>query len=72
MELLVLILGLVLGFLAACVGFLRLKIGTLKFACERDSSPYMFLELSDPDVMKISKRHYVVLKVNPDVIYSQE
>lgn len=72
MELLALILGVVLGALAACVYFRRHQIGVLRFACEKDSSPYMFLELTDPDVMKIAKKKRVVLKVNSDIVVSHK
>lgn len=73
MGVLIFILGLTVGFLAACWAFTKKLAGTIKFACDGiDNTPYLFLELSEMNPTQISAHGYVLFKVDPNVVYSHE
>lgn len=65
-------LGFVVGFVAACIGVLGLKIGTLRIdRSDPSDNPYMFLEITK-GVGDISNRKYVLLDVQNANYISQE
>lgn len=65
-------LGFIVGFISACIGVLRLKIGTLRIdRSDPSDEPYMFLEVSK-NVGDISGRKMVLLDVRNENYISQE
>lgn len=72
MVVLMTIIGFGIGFISACIGVLRLKIGTLKIdRSDPTEPPYMFLEISK-GVGDVSNRKYVLLDVRNENYISQE
>lgn len=66
------ILSFAIGYICACIGVLRLNIGTLRIdRSDPNEAPYMFLEVTK-GVGDISSRKYVMLEVSNENYISQE
>lgn len=72
MGMLLFMIGCLVGGMATAIGCYRLLIGTLRIARDADGEQYLFLELSDSKINKINNKKYVVLKVDPEVKFSQK
>ena len=69
-----LIIGFAIGFVCACLGVLRLKVGTLQIdRSDPTEPPYPFLRISkDSSIEELSRRKYVLLEVKNENFISQE
>lgn len=69
-----LIIGFAIGFVAACLGVLRLKVGVLQIdRSDPTDPPYPFLRISkDNSIEELSKRKFVLLEVRNENFISQE
>lgn len=64
--------GFVLGFIAACLGVLRLKAGVLQIdRSDPDDAPYPFLR-SDMPIEELSRRKVILLDVKNENFVSQK
>ena len=72
MEVLMALIGFAIGFISACIGMLRLKIGVLQIdRSDPSEPPYAFLRAHKP-IEEISRRKYVLLEVKNENFISQE
>lgn len=69
-----LIVGVAIGFIVACVGILRLKVGVLQIdRSDPSDPPYPFLRIDrDNSIEELSRRKYVLLEVKNENFISQE
>lgn len=67
-------IGVVIGFISACIGVLSLKVGTLQIdRSDPDEPPYPFLRINrDSSIDALSRRKYVLLEVKNENFISQE
>ena len=68
------IVGFGVGFVCACIGVLRLKIGVLQIdRSDPSDPPYPFLVIQKhTSIEEISRRNYVLLEVRNENFISQE
>lgn len=68
-----LLMGFAFGFIAALIGFLKLKVGALKVYIpnELDESPYLYTELNR-SIHDIMGRKYVLFKVETQNLHTQD
>lgn len=68
------IIGFAVGFIAACIGVLNLKVGTLQIdRSDPSEPPYPFLRISkSSSIEELSNRKYVLLEVKNENFISQE
>lgn len=69
-----LIIGFAIGFVCACLGVLRLKVGVLQIdRSDPSDPPYPFLRIDrDNSIEELSQRKYVLLEVKNENFISQE
>ena len=64
--------GVVVGIMVCLLLSLRIKVGTIRLVVDDpNDNPYLFLELSK-DVNGITRKKYVLMKVDQKIRYSQE
>lgn len=74
MEVIAALIGFGIGFVSACIGVLKLKVGTLQIdRSDPTEPPYPFLRISkDSSIEELSQRKYVLLEVRNENFISQE
>ena len=74
MEVIMAIIGFAVGFVCACLGVLRLKVGVLQIdSSDPSEPPYPFLRISRASsIEEISSRKYVLLEVKNENFVSQK
>lgn len=74
MEVIMVILGFVAGFVCACIGVLSLKVGVLQIdRSDPGEAPYPFLRIDrHSSIDELSRRKYVLLEVRNENFISQE
>lgn len=74
MEVLMLFIGFAIGFIGACIGVLRLKVGTLQIdRSDPSEPPYPFLRIDrTSSIDELSRKKYVLLEVKNENFISQE
>ena len=74
MEVLMTIIGFAVGFVSACIGVLRLKVGVLQIdRSDPSEPPYPFLRIERrSSIDELSRRKYVLLEVRNENFISQE
>ena len=73
MEIIMAAIGFGVGFICACLGVLRLKVGILQIdRSDPSEPPYPFLRITkDNSIEALSKRKYVLLEVKNENFISQ-
>ena len=64
--------GVIVGVMIGLLLVLRLKVGVIRVVVDDPTEdPYLFLELSR-DAVNITRKKYVLMKVDQKIRYSQE
>lgn len=65
--LIILSIGIAIGLILMALGVAALRIGTIRFASDGESKPYLFLDLDEPPE-KWSRQHWALVRIDATVI----